>query len=222
VDPTNPEKYGRMVEIKNIVNREITGEPLEAYWIQMQIQMEVCGLNDCDFVETRFREFDGPDAFFAYGNTTEKGIILYFLPKFRTGEAAQSAAEYVYCPLEITNSEHTCEVGVNQWMQTEILARPHSILYHIVYWCLDEFSCALVLRNPVWFEAAQPHIAELWQTVEKERAEGYDHRAARKRTKTQTEVVCDDRTDTQYIHNLPKPRGICTTKTHTPVGIHCD
>ena len=40
------------VEIKNIVNREITGIPLEAYWIQMQVQMEVCDL-DLTFIESK-------------------------------------------------------------------------------------------------------------------------------------------------------------------------
>ena len=39
-DPDH-ERYGHMVEIKNIFNREITGIPKEEYWIQMQIQMEM-------------------------------------------------------------------------------------------------------------------------------------------------------------------------------------
>ena len=48
--------YGRMLEIKNVVSREITGIPKEDYWIQMQIQMEVCRLPECDFLETKFVE----------------------------------------------------------------------------------------------------------------------------------------------------------------------
>ena len=45
-----------MLEIKNIVNREINGIPKKEYWIQMQLQMEVCDLGECDFLETRFKE----------------------------------------------------------------------------------------------------------------------------------------------------------------------
>ena len=56
VDPSSP-RYGRMLEIKNIVNREITGIPKEEYWIQMQVKMETCGLNECDFLETQFSEY---------------------------------------------------------------------------------------------------------------------------------------------------------------------
>jgi putative phage-type endonuclease len=56
----NPESqlYGRMLEIKNIVNREITGIPKKEYWIQTQLQMEVCDLDECDFLETKFTEYE--------------------------------------------------------------------------------------------------------------------------------------------------------------------
>jgi hypothetical protein len=62
-DPKSP-YFGRMLEIKNIVNREIDGIPSEAYWIQMQIQMEVCQLEACDFLETRFKEYESEDYFY--------------------------------------------------------------------------------------------------------------------------------------------------------------
>lgn len=63
VDPTS-ERFGRMVEIKNIVNREITGIPKEEYWVQMQVQLETCDLNECDFIETRFREYENEWMFY--------------------------------------------------------------------------------------------------------------------------------------------------------------
>jgi putative phage-type endonuclease len=57
-------RYGRMIEVKNIVNREITGVPLEHYWIQMQLQMEACDLEECDFIETRFKEINETNTLF--------------------------------------------------------------------------------------------------------------------------------------------------------------
>ena len=57
------ERYGRMLEIKNIVNREIDGIPKKEYWIQMQLQMKVCELEECDFLETRFVEYADLTAF---------------------------------------------------------------------------------------------------------------------------------------------------------------
>ena len=49
-DPESP-LFGRMLEIKNVVSRKITGIPKKEYWIQMQLQMEVCDLDECDFLE---------------------------------------------------------------------------------------------------------------------------------------------------------------------------
>jgi len=63
---TDPEssRYGRMLEIKNIVNREIDGIPKEEYWIQMQMQMETCQLDECDFLETRFKQYATEEEFY--------------------------------------------------------------------------------------------------------------------------------------------------------------
>ena len=66
-DPLLP-RFGRMLEIKNIVNRDIDGIPKKEYWIQMQLQMETCDLNECDFLETRFIEYDSYAYFKADGD----------------------------------------------------------------------------------------------------------------------------------------------------------
>lgn len=53
----NCDRYGRMLEIKNVVSRDINGIPKKEYWVQMQLQMEVCDLDECDFLETKFTEY---------------------------------------------------------------------------------------------------------------------------------------------------------------------
>ena len=64
----NNKRYGRMLEIKNIVNRKINGIPKMEYWIQMQVQMETCNLNECDFLETQFKEYNNYNEFINDGN----------------------------------------------------------------------------------------------------------------------------------------------------------
>ena len=79
-------RYGRMVEVKNRFSESvpITGNPKEEYWIQMQLQMNVCELNECDFLETRFKQYASSHDFFEDGTFTTnadgkmKGIYLYF------------------------------------------------------------------------------------------------------------------------------------------------
>ena len=214
MDPAYP-RYGRMIEVKNIVNREITGVPLEHYWIKMQLQMEVCDLDECDFIETRFQPLehieDLPD------DDRQKGMILYFYPRTMVGETDTTdvSPEYAYLPLEI--APQSDEAG--EWIRTQTAEHPRHILYKKSYWVLDQFSCVLVRRNREWFREALPKIEEAWNTILAERETGYEHRAtyttgtaAAKKLKFQPEVVCSDTTTTHYIRNMPLSNTICLVK----------
>ena len=72
------ELFGRMLEIKNVVSREISGIPKMEYWIQMQLQMEVCNLNECDFLETKFTEYSDIDDYKCDTDFKYKGTFLQF------------------------------------------------------------------------------------------------------------------------------------------------
>jgi len=184
VDPESS-RYGRMVEIKNIVNRDITGIPKEEYWIQMQIQMEVCDLDTCDFIETRFQEYLSEDE--CYSDTESRdyrGLILYFL---RNTEEGIQEEKYSYLPFTMQPTVYN-RVQVDKWIQDtkrEYLMEGYH-LYGQQYWYLDEFSCLLVRRNRQWFEAAIPKIEEVWRTIQEERLTGYSHRAPQRKTVAST------------------------------------
>jgi hypothetical protein len=72
---------------------------------------------------------------------------------------------------------------IDAWIQQQKMnLRSTHTLYSVHYWYLDEFSCILVKRNRLWFQAALPKILETWDIIEQERKTGYEHRAAKKRT----------------------------------------
>ena len=189
VDPASP-IYGRMVEIKNIFNREITGRPKEEYWIQTQIQMEVCDLDECDFVETRFKEYECEAEYIAdtdaddrrgySGNGNEKGRILWFqtAPTLTNqGYISQPIQLYEYAPIGSTDAEYA------EW-EAAVFAkheRARNIWVRTIYWYLDEYSCVLVRRNRLWFSEAVKVLERVWVTIEEERETGYEHRAPMKR-----------------------------------------
>ena len=193
VETRDSHLYGRMLEIKNIVNRDITGIPLKPYWVQMQLQMEVCDLDKCDFLETRFIEYADRDAFDkdgtflkterdnASGSSYLKGISLFFINK-------DNLPEYEHKPLEINETEYT-----NKWFPM-ITKKHHDLghyLVHTYYWKLKEISCVLVIRNKVWFELNIKYFNETWNTILKERKTGYAHRAPKKRNnEKQTGSIC--------------------------------
>ena len=168
------EKYGRLVEIKNIYNREIDGIPSEEYWIQMQTQMEVCRLEICDFVETRIKEFATEEEYIADMEHEYKGIALFFISR----EPGRFESYFEYMPLDyITNEEQR-----KHWIDKTVQGKSDShVLYQTSYWYLDQYSCTEVIRNDVWFSCAKPIIEKSWNTVLKERKEGYEHRAPQKK-----------------------------------------
>jgi hypothetical protein len=170
-----PEKYGCMVEIKNIFNREIDGIPLEEYWIQMQIQMETCNLEECDFLETRFKEYETEEDFYLDQICEFKGLILFFLAK-----SPEKENKFEYMPLYISLEKH----AIDQWIrELQEKLQEEYILYDRSYWYLDEYSCINIKRNAAWFESVLPIIESAWKTVEYEREHGYIHRAPKSRSK---------------------------------------
>jgi len=188
IDPSSS-VFGRMVEIKNIFNREITGQPKEEYWIQTQIQMEVCDLDECDFVETRFKEYESEDEYIADTSTPtyEKGIILWFqsAPALtQQGNVSPPIQLYEYAPIGMTSDDYDIwEAAV--FSKHELL---RSIWVRTIYWRLDEYSCVLIKRNRLWFEEAVRVIERVWKTIETERQTGYEHRAPAKRKTPQKDT----------------------------------
>jgi putative phage-type endonuclease len=196
LDEASP-RYGRMLEVKNIVNREITGVPKYEYWIQMQVQMEVCDLNECDFLETRFIEYDDLELFEKDGGyiTTccgkPKGCMILFLD-----EMGQPL--YEYSPWGVDKDE------IEKWSD-EIMQRHHEKTWlKNIYWKLDQVSIVCVVRNKRWFNAAIPLLDSLWNIIEKERIEGYQHRAPNKRPKSikQTWLVNEIQTEAFTTVNI--------------------
>lgn len=170
----NSEKYGRMLEIKNIVNREINGIPKKEYWVQMQLQMEVCDLDECDFLETKFIEYPDYNSY-VNDSTEDKGIIIYFHTK-------EGKPFYVYKPIELKNDNDIAnweEENINKYQSD-----PYNYTYMMfIYWKLEKLSCVLVLRNKEWFKNNVKTLQEVWETIEKERLIGYEHRAPNRKMK---------------------------------------
>ena len=158
------ERYGRMLEIKNIFNREITGIPKLEYWVQMQMQMEVCNLNECDFLETRFKEYDSPEEFEADKTTEHKGLMMLFMNE-------NGRPVYEYGPLDLSESP---PLVMEEWqdMMMNKHASDNWTWMKNIYWKLDQLSCVLVLRNKMWFSSTVQQLNELWKIVEEEKGNG--------------------------------------------------
>ena len=137
---------------------------------------ETCKLPECDFLETRFIEYETYDDFASDGTFTHtedgknKGLIICF--------TRDEKPIYEYAPIGISSEEY------DKWEATIMKEHTNDSWIHNIYWKLDEMSCVLVTRNTEWFNAVIYQMQDLWNIVLNERVSGYEHRAPKKRIKT--------------------------------------
>jgi len=172
----NP-RYGRALEIKNPVSRKLTGIPKKDYWIQMQLQMEVWDLDECDFFETVFQEYDTEEQFLEAGklfnktsNNKHKGVIIMF------NDGIQPI--YEYCPIDYNKEQF------DKWYDDMMEKHSQHSWINNIYWVLEDYSLVLCPRNPHWFQAVLPQLQDVWNIILNERISGHDHRKPRKNKRT--------------------------------------
>jgi putative phage-type endonuclease len=163
---TSKRNNGRMIEVKNPTTRDITQIPKMDYYVQMQIQMEVCDLDGCDFVETKFKEYETYNDYKKDKYKIEKGLIVVLIKD-------NVELVYEYMPL-FNNSEEYMEeftecVYKKYGFEGDKLEHGHYKWFKNIYWKLDIFSCVYVPRNKKWFSEALPKIQSFWENIIEER-----------------------------------------------------
>ena len=191
----------------------------------MQIQMETCDLDHCDFVETQFHLYESEMEFYASmaaeeaatthdtnNNTVTqypgyRGVLLYFIRKITDLSNIDNSPHYVYMPIHIRQRD-----DVHHWiLEQKKNLQQEFTLYEIQYWYLEKFSCVYVKRNREWFHAAVPKLQEVWKTIEKERESGYSHRFPKKKMATKIEVI-HGKDENTHIHGMPVYKPVCLIK----------
>jgi len=137
----------------------------------MQLQMEVCNLNECDFLETKFIQYTTEEEYREDKETEYKGVILQYLK----GESPY----YIYGPFMLSDLDSE---EYKRWEDEEKEKNKDLELIARLYWKLVKISCVLVLRNKLWFKKVQPMIEIFWNNLVKERESGeYKERIKKKR-----------------------------------------
>lgn len=160
---------GKMLEIKCPMRRAITGVVPHHYWIQMQLQLEVCDLEECDFEECKFVEYQSAQEFYSDSNYSsvmrtkdgfEKGVLLEWYDRI------ESKPMYQYCPLHIRNA-----IDVTKWIAQTCFkiktqdSESRYIFKTMTHWRLTLYSCVLVKRDRVWWNGVLPRIKTFWREV---------------------------------------------------------
>jgi putative phage-type endonuclease len=139
----DPHRYGRLVEFKCPMSRARKDEIPSYYVHQMQMQMECTGIDECEYVEFRFKQVN----FTQWDLATEtKGVF-----------AVDEAGKVDYKP---------DKVDLHEWQSS--LTENHQY----IYWVLTDIKKDFVPKDPKWLTDHFPDLRAFWDDVERHRAEG--------------------------------------------------
>jgi hypothetical protein len=145
-------RTGRLIEIKCPVTREINGSIPKNYYAQMQMQLHVTGLKQCDYIEAVFSS--------KYNNAQQKegpGVYNGFIGLIRYPEVKDNQEfYYAYSPINADN----------EWIPD---IKEGEEIVEIIPWRLLHWSEHTVLRSEEWWTSMQPMIDAFWEDVEKAR-----------------------------------------------------
>jgi hypothetical protein len=155
----NGPRAGRLVEIKCPISRTITGDIPERYWIQMQLQAEVCDVAAIDYIEISFgtAPFDTNHTDCLTSKLPYIGKI-YVIDNF-------GVLSYIYSPLFDATPEGL--VLCSEWCPE--IPDSATIAETAIWWIRDYFETT-VLRNPRWWESiGKPAYVSFWNNVDEAR-----------------------------------------------------
>jgi putative phage-type endonuclease len=175
---------GIMLEIKCPYKRKIDGHIVDQYLYQMQGQLAVCALNECDFLECAFKEYIDEDDFWEDLDETEcfsedlmeKGIVLHI--------HNHSEKKYIYSKI------YENKKAVKTWLDSQLL------LYKdyecsIDYFKLMKYNLQKVYRDKTFFEEKIIELEEVWNKIVEYRCDKIAYeKAVEKRIVKKRAVKC--------------------------------
>ncbi len=185
-------QVGKMLEIKCPLKREIqkTGEIKDNicpiyYWIQVQLQLECCDLDECDFWQCQILEYrdrqefindtDPKEPFRSKSSGHEKGAVIQLIPLDKCNDVKNGkyfdviwdSAIWIYPPdIEMTPYE------VDQWIVETVQNIGKNkeyrdyVLDKVLYWKLETSHNVTIERDVKWFEDNLPDLDKAWKQVE--------------------------------------------------------
>lgn len=160
---------GVMQEIKCPFARPIYGPPPIYYWYQIQIQLEVAELNQCDYIETNIKEYS-EEVFWdrvqkeGWTISHEAGIMVEYMDM--TSQKLQRIRYPAQAPLD--------KEIVDDWVSNtieEVIKDSNNEYMNTLYWVMEQYSCMPIYRDQRWFKRNLPDIKDFWKEVENGRAE---------------------------------------------------
>lgn len=142
--PDGISDMGIMLEIKCPFKRKITGEIPTQYYYQIQGQLDVCGLSECDYFECEFEQLEGMEQFLALKDANYKGVII-----------EKPDNKFVYSPLNRVDEYHI-DSFIKQNANSED---------KLVYWQLKQYNKKRVIKDEVFVKEKLDQLEAVWNKI---------------------------------------------------------
>ena len=212
---------GTMVEIKAPSRDSLTKQTILQYWIQMQLQMECCDLDECDFVEGIIREYkdvyeyyddkyyneDGEFEYYLNSQGCPKGIVINIIHTNTKGIIEKR--QYAYPPAMTFNNKEEEDAWITHWIQNKVNEKHdnaykwlitnsseskenNSIRFMLTYYYVEKWEVQRIKRDRKWFELRKGDLLDTWNIILKYREEGLPEEFKKKtRKQYDTSVLFD-------------------------------
>lgn len=167
-DTGNDEYVGRMVEIKCPPKRKFTKTVPPHYLMQVQGQLEVCDLDECDFFQVKIEEYDNFDEYckdtfinddiMVQGRTNlnfPKGCTLSYI------KSNENKLSYLYPVLNLSNDEYQNWIKENK----EKIEKEGHKFVEAKWWFISRYECTLVKRDKKWWIENIEHILKFYNDL---------------------------------------------------------
>jgi putative phage-type endonuclease len=160
---------GVMLEIKCPFRRQIDGIPPFYYYIQTQIQLEVCDLEYCDFVEYSFVEFSTQEEWLDEEtldiDVYNTGLFIQIekLDPVDNNILGQEHNVYIYPEKELIDNPEKLIIWADNYMKNNPALK--NTLVSVVYYKVDNLSVVRIKRDRVWFESVLPVLEKEWKKI---------------------------------------------------------
>ena len=163
--PDGINELGIMLEIKCPYSRKIVdGVIPDKYKMQIQGQLAVCKLKECDYIECIFKSLESEeeylcidgDAQHGTAQGTAHGVIAEFYNR---------AGEYVYYYSEPNRTPAECLADIHK-VASSVSSEEKLKFSKYTYWRLDEMIIQRVVFNAKEWETIIPKINSFWEKVE--------------------------------------------------------
>jgi len=184
-------RVGRMLEIKCPFIRKIKhdGEIKDHqvpiyYWVQVQLQLQCCELDECDFWQCELAEYSSREDFIedtnpeepwrSQKNNLEKGCVIQLIPKARKKDIEEGNYLNVIWEDAIFMYPDYIEWGpkkLDEWVEKSKKIIETDEKYKdfefdkVIYWRLETSSSVTVLRDEEWFSENLPILQKMWNYV---------------------------------------------------------